>query len=370
MKLVLYALPCAGKSHILNELHSNKIINVIEGSELLYEIEPNFKLLSENDKKKIRVQLINRLKTKDNFIMTGHYAFNDTVVFTNEDGQLYDVFFYLYQSQKLLYERMQESEKNSKYIKDKTIDDIKKWQEFELKSLREYCRNNDKDFYIIDYAKTFELTDTTQPINFIKDVITGFSSVNFARKQVDEILKTYQNNEIILCDGDKTLIKQDSSSLINYKTDIFNGNFYSGYQQWLQYKEFQYYKLTKEKATMLEYATITLQDEVYSLFNKNSQVVILTAGNCFIWQNIVKQKNLDYMLITGNQVSADTKYFICKFLQEKGKIIIAFGDSRNDYDMICQADYGYFITKNGKYSKSLQPQEIDYIINNRRKINV
>ena len=57
---------------------------------------------------------------------------------------------------------------------------------------------------------------------------------------------------------------------------------------------------------------------------------------------------------------SDTKYFITRFLQERGRKVVAFGDSMNDYFMLKQADVSYLITKmDGTVSSSLIQRNLE-----------
>ena len=54
-------------------------------------------------------------------------------------------------------------------------------------------------------------------------------------------------------------------------------------------------------------------------------------------------------------MSAETKLYITKILQNSGKKVVAYGDGMNDYYMLRQADESYLITKSdGSISRSLQ----------------
>lgn len=80
---------------------------------------------------------------------------------------------------------------------------------------------------------------------------------------------------------------------------------------------------------------------------------VLTAGHYGIWKEIASE--LKMPMYCGEQMSAETKYFIVKFLQEQGIRIVAYGDSMNDYYMLKQADEGYLIAKaDGTLSRSLK----------------
>ena len=160
MQIGLYGLPTAGKSFVLSAVRN---LEVLSGSTLLKELEPYFHDLSETEKMKIRTKLALQLKKKDKFIMDGHYSFGDDVVFTDEDGQLYDTFLYLYVDPEIISSRMSDSIRNNKYLKY----DIKEWQLFEIESLRNYCHANNKDFYVIDNPDKGFFPDISVILEFI-----------------------------------------------------------------------------------------------------------------------------------------------------------------------------------------------------------
>ena len=67
-------------------------------------------------------------------------------------------------------------------------------------------------------------------------------------------------------------------------------------------------------------------------------------------------------LFYGEQMSAETKYFIVKFLQKENIKVTAYGDGMNDYYMLKQADKGYLVSKpNGTLSRSLKNKNLEGI---------
>ena len=62
-------------------------------------------------------------------------------------------------------------------------------------------------------------------------------------------------------------------------------------------------------------------------------------------------------------MSAETKYYITKFLQAAGKTVVAYGDGMNDYYMLKQANTGFLVTKrDGSVSRSLKNQDLEGLI--------
>ena len=298
MRLGLYGLPAAGKTYILDRI---KRIKVLHGSDMLFDINKDFYHMDEKCKKAVRKELANTLIKEDNFIMDGHYSFGDNVVFTKEDGRLYDAFLYLYIEPEVLKLRMEKSSKNGKYLKF----DIKKWQNTEIEKLREYCHEHDKDFYVIDNQDLGYFNDIDTVLKFIYAVSDGFSCVNFAKEVANDILSMSDFTDITLTDGDRTLIREDSSSLIGYKTNIFDGNFYTGFQSFVHHANMMKYTNASKKLPISE---ITYNDFVLKHMDNG---FVLTSGQPDIWKNI--SEKIKRPVFFGNQMSADTKFFITKF---------------------------------------------------------
>lgn len=352
MRIGLYGLPTAGKTFILDAV---KKFDVLAGSSLLKELAPNLHSLSEEEKKCVRKQLATNLKEKDEFIMDGHYSFGNEVVFTEEDGELYDVILYLYINPSILKMRMEKSDKNRKYFKF----DIEKWQMFELESLRQYCHEHNKDFYVLDNPEKGYFSDISIVLQFIDSIIKGYSCLTFAKECADHILSNIKAEELCLSDGDKTLIMEDSSNVFGYKTHIFDGNFYTGFQAWRHSREItEYLHSIGWKERRYEELGVHFNDSVIEKITM--PCVILTSGYHGIWKEIANV--LKMPMYCGEQMSAETKYYITKFLQEKGRKIVAYGDSKNDYYMLKQANKGYLIAKSdGTLSRSLKYMNMEGI---------
>ncbi len=340
MRIGLYGMPTAGKSYILDRLD---YIEVIMGSKLLREIDPQFDTRDEWGRDEARKKLAKMLMNKQTFIMDGHYAFGDEIAFTEDDGKMYDVILYLYIAPTILEERMNASDRNRKYLKY----DISEWQLREIDALREYCHCNDKDFYVIDNPPKNCFEDITDIIRFIREIVDGYSCLTFAGQCVKTILKKSRSESVLLLDGDKTLTVEDTSSKVfGYKTHLYDGNFYTGFQAWKQNEEFQKYEVDD-----LAEIHVELNNTVKAALTQDSY--ILTSGHKRVWGFISNALGVDYFY--GTQMSAETKFFITKGLQNAGKHVVAYGDGMNDYYMLKQADEGYLVTKqDGTLSKSLK----------------
>lgn len=351
MRIGLYGLPTAGKTYILDSVRN---FIALSGSKLLLEINPEFQNASEEEKRHTREMLALRLSDMDSFIMDGHYSFGDDVVFTDKDGELYDTFIYLYIAPDILKMRMEDSVRNQKYLQY----DIEKWQINEIEALRKYCHLHDKDFYIIDNPTKGYFADIDLILQFIDSLAAGFSCKQFAKKIVDDILN-YGQDSVCLSDGDKTLISEDSCGLIGYSTHIFDGNFYTGFQSWRHHRELEdYLKYRDYECPSIEALDIHFNEIVKSAILKGC---VLTTGYLGIWKQL--SEKLGIPIYYGNQMSAETKYFITKYLQASGHEVLAYGDGMNDYYMLKQANEGYLIRKrNGDISRSLLGKDLEGIL--------
>jgi len=349
MRIGLYGLPTAGKTYILSAV---KNIEVLSGSSLLKALEPDFSKLNEIEKCNVRKKLASQLREKEKFIMDGHYSFGDNVVFTEEDGELYDIFIYLYVAPDIIFERMEKSDRNRKYL----IYDIESWQKFEIESLREYCHINNKDFYVIDNPEEGLFSDISLVLDFIESILCGFSCVKYAKEAVEQI---GYHDTISLVDGDKTLIEEDSSALFGYKTHLFDGNFYTGFQTWRHNKELiKYLSNIDSLYKTINNIDLHMNEKVFKRIS--GKAVILTTGHHGTWKEIADRLNM--LVFYGEEMCTDTKYFIAKFLQEKGADVTAFGDSMNDYYMLEQADNAYLVLKSdGTVSSSLKGRRLEGI---------
>ncbi len=345
MRIGFYGMPSAGKTYILNQID---FIKVLAGSTMLREMCPDYDLRDNEGKNEVRKQLAESLLSVESFIMDGHFAFGDKIAYTESDGQLYDAFLYLYISPEILRERMKESEKNQKYL----VYDIEKWQKNEIEGLRSYCHANGKDFYVIDNPPENRFDDISIIINFIKAVVNGYSCVSLAERCVKDILSKSKTSTITLMDGDKTITIEDSSNRVfGYSTHLYDGNFYTGYQSWKQGIEFGQYSFDD-----LTQMPVSLNEKVRKAINGDTY--ILTSGHERVWGFISQRLGVPYYF--GTEMSAETKLYVTKKLQEAGKKVVAYGDGMNDYYMIKQADEGFLVTKqDSSISRSLKGKDLE-----------
>lgn len=331
MKIALYGLPCAGKTTLMEKLSD---IKTIIGSEELMKIcDGRFSELSDAEKTAVRIKYTEFIRSLDDEIVLsdGHYSFLDKVVFTEEDGAVYDCFIYLYCNPEVLKKRYESSAKNERY-KNLSSPRIESWQRFEIEQLRKECHKRNKDFYVI---KSNEITvdDLSDFLHQIKD---GYSSWGIAEKLVSEISILFPVPcHISIIDGDKTIIKEDSFSLCtNRSTSIFDGNFYTGYQSYCFSKETKNIQFDFSKLS-----SVSLNNAVWNGV-KNGNYIVLSAGITTLWEKLTDILGLKNVF-ANPLISADTKYYVAKILNQKGYIITSYGDSMNDLFMLKSSDKGF-----------------------------
>ncbi len=332
MRIAVYGLPSSGKTTLIQGIKNAKILN---GRDELERLSNGaFSFVNDEEKRKIRIQYAKfLLELEDDVIVSdGHYSFMDNIVYTAEDGDAYDVIFYLYCSPSELKQRLLFSDKNKKYAA-LSEESIKQWQLFEIESLRMECHKRNKDFYVIS-----DNDKSTQFYVFLELVINGFSAIGYARKIAQSISDKYpieSYKDIYISDGDKTIIRQDTYRYCyDGKTNVFDGDFYSSYQSFLFSKDVDGIDYVTDKIL-----NITLNKDVWDMINDKPYVIISSGITC-VWNRLKDVFGFREVYVNP-LISSDCKFYVVKLLREKGYSVTAFGDSKNDYYMLKESDNGY-----------------------------
>ena len=211
----------------------------------------------------------------------------------------------LYLSPTVLRARMEGSGKNRNYLQY----DIEAWQDREIAGLRQYCHEHDKDFYVLDNPPEDVFGDISDVIGFIREIGEGYSCVSFAVRCVEEILGRSGTDTVTLLDGDRTLAVEDSSKAVfGYRTHVFDGEFYTGYQVWKQNREFEGYPVPE-----LKEMPVRLNERIVD--GIAGDAFLLTSGHERIWRFIAGELQIPFY--GGREMAAETKFFIAKMLQKK-----------------------------------------------------
>lgn len=365
MRIVLYGLPCAGKDYLLSKM---SFINHIKGSEWLNSICNNkFRELPEDEQDCLRKEFIKHVSSieYEDVIVDGHYAFPEgesyRVVFTESDGECYDVFAYLDTPVEIVYERIQNSEKNTPYSK-LTVEDLQAWRDYEVQAIFKEVLKRGKEFLLFD-------NDLEGIIEFTKGLITGTiqTAPVVSRKHANRIRKAAgSKNTIILSDGDKTLTIADLTKSVpvpeEFKVhNVFDGDRYSTYQFWKA-------RQTHAKLDDLEerygpaIAGMELDKSVLEDLDEiDAFKVVVTAGLEDLWARAAALTGVIDMAVGSDSkglsnMSQLGKAYLARYLKEAGFRVLALGDNMVDYYMLLEADRGYVIAhakKNASLQKTL-----------------
>ncbi|HCE2050718.1 TPA: AAA family ATPase [Vibrio parahaemolyticus] len=377
MKLAIYGVSRAGKDYLIKNviahLQETTLLTAIhiEGSKTLNALaqemfQKTFKSLDESNKNTLRekfTEIVNKKNSEyDLVLVDGHYSFIDgdsyKVVFTEQDENIYDHFFYLDTPSEMIVEFSRKSTGEKRNV-DITVEQVRNWKKFEKFELDKICNNHNKELVILDE----ETESSVQFISFWLDsYLSKFcnqtSALSFY-KEYKELLK--KSTQIILIDCDKTVSINDGTydfcRYLGVKKEelksVFRNDRYTSYQffkVWNLYKKKNPIKI--EESVTLTVQNINLSQSVFDyLANQKDSVVIgVTSGVFDIW-NLINEKYKIFDVLLGNTCKSEFEYLvtplfkkeIASLLREKGKHVVAIGDSMIDIPMLEAADQGYLI---------------------------
>lgn len=377
MKIAIYGVSRSGKNYLIKKLikQIGKKAYHLEGSVNLNYLALNkykcqFKELKEAEKDFLRKEFTKLIHQKELLyeyvFVDAHFAFIDKenykIVFTSEDQNVYDTFFYLDTSSEKIIEfsRKSEGEKKNTLI---TKEDIDKWKQFEINSLSKICKKANKDFTILNQNVN----------NLIDYIIRYLVDKSIKNKEVDnknrlisrinEIANKSKNKLIVLLDADGTIIPYDSADIMaKYLNKIDTGNLKPIFQKYDDYCFSAFYDIAKYyskynsqddfiMASQKASNDIKIREEFIELMKLNNvDFIITTAGFSILWQKIIEKYNFNNVyLIAGNNLYDDCiigqaeKGIVAKILKKKNKTIACFGDALVDKDMFLNSDYGFLI---------------------------
>jgi len=390
MKIAIYGVSRAGKNYLIERVvkrlntGSQKRAFHLEGSTTLNILakktfDTSFTALAEEEKDRLRREFTKLIWQKEAeyevVFVDGHYAFIDgngfRVVFTEEDRNIYDTFFYLDTSAEMIVQFSQNSQgdkKNSEIV----CEEVRKWKSFEKDQMTKICKDFDKELIILD-------KDTTACIEFINSYVSKQRIGRIKRNRdileskVNQIANSRRGNLTILLDADGTLIPSDSAETMAKFLDGINVSEIKPIFK--KYKDYcfsafcdvaKYYSKNNSNedfiiASKKAANEIEIRDEFIQLLREvNANFIIVTAGFSHLWNNIIKKYNLDNVdLIAGNTLYDDCiigqseKGFVVDILKRNSKYVICFGDALVDKDMFLKSDMGYLIVN--EREKSITP---------------
>lgn len=371
MKFAIYGVSRSGKNYFINFLKNYfnknaKILLHIEGSTTLNDIALStynirFKECDEIQKNKLREKFVNYVNMKEKeyqyIVVDGHYSFFDNKkslfkVCTQLDIECYDKFFYLDTTPSKIVDRLRKSEGDKKND-NISEDEIKEWQEYEIKNLTNDLLQADKELNIFEFKND-------SAIEYVyESIVNGkYDSKQYAQNFLANV--KVNTNCVILVDCDKTLSMEDSTEMafkfnnisLEKLKDIFNGDRYTSYQSFEFDNLLNSLQIFKNNE-VLDYVIENIQanklliNDLKSIYN--IEIFALTAGCTQLWEKIINKFDLNIKVLKDNHslMTKYTKYFIVKALQEQGKFVLTIGDSLLDALMLKQANKSYIITQKG-----------------------
>ena len=371
MKYAIYGISCCGKDTFINKLLESGKFEGYEhpkGSETLNAIAlasfgKSFKELSINEKDDVRSEYAKKLMQKENIFADGHYCFPKDgkydVVFTKNDAECYDTFFYLKAIPEDIKRRIANSVKNQKFA-NLSASDIDAWQKKEIGELRDICFKIEKDFIVLD-------SDFESTIAFINAYTAHYKTSNSYQQAVRlaEICKSKASGKkIALFDCDRTIVKEDTGTdyfkangaSLEPAKEIFAGDIYSQYQFW---KYNQLHKnFTAHPSTNQFHFNTLVTEKIGELRNNGYFIVGVTSGISSIWQQIFRENNIVDLMVNsdetmGTTISDFVKGFLAKNISRDHEVF-ACGDSLTDIYMLESASKQGVIYAPGKTRSSVQ----------------
>jgi phosphoserine phosphatase/adenosyl cobinamide kinase/adenosyl cobinamide phosphate guanylyltransferase len=399
MNIIIFGVSRCGKNYFIERLLESinrKVANTlyyVSGSGTLDKFSKEIygiplKNTEEWQKKYLRLLFCDELlKNNNNYkhkIVDGHYCFckkdNFEVVLTDNERDVYDIFFYLDTPASVIIEQANKDEEK-KDVAFMTEEKVNEWKEFEIQSLREIALNYEKEFIVldnniedcIDYFETLllETRDTLLNSKLIAEHI-----INKNQKIIDE----YKN--IILLDCDRTISDNDTTyefcktiGIDKHKLkNIFSGERYTLYQFFkvaMLYarEDITMYEKASEDAMEKAIMNVPLMEDIKQNGNKYLTIGV-TSGILRIWEKMQEKQCFPYFIAGGSNIKTDkiivsraVKYYLVKLLKKKGKHIIAVGDSMVDIDMLKEADEGFVVAQ-----EKINPSVDVYLRSNKTEI--
>ena len=384
-RIGIYGISGSGKSTLIKKLCEQfSRFQSFEGSKIMEKILnddiSNFKLLDADEKYKTRVDVIKHIKNElhDNMytIVDGHYSFiknnaDFEIAITKEDLEFYTHIFHLDISDEII-KKQQLNDKSKQ--RNFSIEEIRKWKEYEKIGLQEICKNNNINFH--------NLTNHDLNIDYILEVINKENLLNDLNRHIDNsTAKKY-----ILFDADYTIVNFDTGKDYMYKIlDIDLVDVKSCFKK-DGYCFSSFFKLSKLHSRIdddifvntmhKEASKIEIEIDFLNLlkiYSSKYNICIVTAGFTKLWQEVLKKYNLENIKVFGgNNLNIDNyiidnnlKGYIASYLQKNDNYVISFGDSLLDKDMLINSNKGFFVIRekerNDVISELSKHQHIKYL---------
>ncbi|KAL2782499.1 uracil phosphoribosyltransferase-domain-containing protein [Aspergillus keveii] len=392
----LYGISGSGKSYLLKQLMEElgqDAFEYYEGSDMIHSVTPggldSFHRLREDEKAKLRRHAIDKIKSecaqsKKTGIVAGHFMLwaeeeeTGTRVYTQNDLAVFTHILYVNTPAEVMFQRRQEDAQ--KYRPAWSIQHLHRWQQTEIKELRELCRAHNILFSTIYPNFVSQLPELI--LDFQRH--TEDYNVSIAEHYLDKALShEYETLEtVILMDADRTLTASDTGAIFWTKVTQPEGDrnpfqVLFGSQLGYSYTAFrQAMLLCEEETADPEYDAIcedvvsqtTLYPEfvrLLRLVGKYSHVrpIIVTCGLRRVWEKVLHREGFSstVKILGGGRLKdgfvvtpSVKKAMVDRVRSFHSAYTWAIGDSPLDLPMMTAADQAVVVVgEQGHRSKSM-----------------
>ena len=202
--------------------------------------------------------------------------------------------------------------------------------------------------------------DGEPTLHYVEEAMQGrWSSLEIAKEAVEALHVLGNPGVVCLVDCDKTLIREDTTSLVLGRhgtsasglVDVYERDRYTNYQCFMadSWLDSNLGLGDDDVAWVCDEATPN-EKLIASLRDRPSvPVVAITAGSIDIWDKLIERLDIGAELLnTHGVMSKYIKCFVAREFQRRGFYVIAVGDSMLDSLMLKQADRPYAYAGKGR----------------------
>lgn len=382
MIIAIYGISRSGKDTFISEVVSKRAHSFhLKGSSKLNEIAYNkydcsFKELNSLKQREIRIDFTNYAKRLESayslVLVDGHYSFPSgtdfNTVFTKEDLELYDAFFYLKRTPEEISRNFRNGNKDNyaSFLLDKVK--CEEWINFEIDNMKVAVESANKDFIVLD-------SDSIS-----SSFVAAFEnkSSECARKIADEIIAMASGGKVVLTDLDKTVSINDLTDDFMAKANldsrfpkvVFKGDYYTLYQ-FYKFHNWLVNIPNYDEAVLHSLKHLIMNEHVLNdLYNlkKDACVIALTTGLADVWDKMNQELNV-FDKIYGFRKKSQLlitpliKKLIARYVALQYETI-AIGDSIIDLGMLSESTKGYFVSMTKLDKRVIAYNEIAQISKN------
>ncbi|SPJ78848.1 related to 2-3-cyclic-nucleotide 3-phosphodiesterase [Fusarium torulosum] len=383
----IYGISGSGKSFILHILRQDldpAQFIFFEGSEVIDSLVPGglkaFRASNAEEQSRFRIEAINFIKNETSIsgktaVVTGHLMFWSEIdnapkaVYTSEDLDTFTHIIYLHTPVEIISRRIVSDIEKPRPVS--STESLRKWQDAELLTLRDLCRQHGILFLAVSEARDL-IPKLKDLVHYFRRPATAEDNIAMVRSGIDQFLALPCNeglDTVLVLDGDKTLAAEDTGALFWQEfartRPAVSGecplkNLFSGPMGYSDAAFRQATLLYEEAADATNFdaicqtvaSSVTLHPEIVSLLElvaaqKHVGAIVVTCGIALVWTKVLERYGLSdaVKVIGGGRISngfvvtASVKASVVSHLQDIAHLYVwAFGDSPLDIPMLKKAD--------------------------------